>query len=76
LAQTAKLTKYGDGGTISAETIKALKAGTRAIYLYGEIHYIDAFKRAQCTKYRYMTGGNVGFRDGAVAACEEGNEAT
>jgi hypothetical protein len=34
-----------------------------------------AFKKSRWVKYRYMTGGNVGFRsDGKLIICEEGNE--
>src|ERR1700730_5419591 len=39
------------------------------------IDFVDAFKKSRWVKYRYMTGGNVGFRsDGKLIICEEGNE--
>jgi hypothetical protein len=54
---------------------EGLKAGTAAIYAYGVIDFVDAFKKSRWVKYRYITGGNVGFRsDGKLIICEEGNE--
>jgi hypothetical protein len=77
LGPNCETMKFGDGGRISAETIEALKAGRMALYVYGEIHYIDAFEKAHYTKYRWMTGGMVGFHSGGgLAVCKEGNEAT
>jgi len=56
---------------------QALITGQLAIVIYGEIRYLDAFKRQQTTKYRFMMGGPVGTTTaGHLAACEEGNEAT
>jgi hypothetical protein len=77
-----KLQKIGNAqrldGTplpIPAQAIEGLKAGTAAIYAYGVIDFVDAFKKSRWVKYRYMTGGNVGFRsDGKLIICEEGNE--
>jgi hypothetical protein len=61
---------------LSDETKAALRAGTMAIYVYGEIRYRDAFKRRRYTKYRLMYGGDAGARpEGALVACKEGNKA-
>ncbi len=59
------------------EEKQALANGRSIIFLYGEVRYVDIFGRRQWTKYRLMMGGPVGVRsDGALVACEEGNEAT
>jgi hypothetical protein len=34
----------------------------------------DVFGKARWTQYRFMMGGPVGFRDGQLVGCEEGNE--
>jgi hypothetical protein len=57
-----KLQKFGNAqrldGTplpIPAQAIEGLKAGTAAIYAYGVIDFVDAFKKSRWVKYRYMT---------------------
>jgi hypothetical protein len=60
---------------LTASIVDKLKDGTAAIYAYGIIDFVDAFKKPRRVKYRYMTGGNVGFQsDGKLVICEEGNE--
>jgi hypothetical protein len=55
--------------------LKKIKDGKAAIYTYGKIDFVDAFKRERWVKYRYMIGGNVGFQsDGKLIICEQGNE--
>jgi hypothetical protein len=34
------------------------------------------FGKNRWTKYRLMMGGQVGFREGQLVGCEEGNDAT
>jgi len=64
------------GRALSSEELAEMQAGTRAVYVYGEINYIDAFKKKRWTKFRFMIGGNVDIRpEGNMGACEEGNEA-
>jgi len=53
-----------------------IRAGSKAIYVYGIITYDDAFRRRQFTKFRYMMGGAVGVRGTFLAICEDGNEST
>jgi len=54
-----------------------LASGKNIAFAYGEIRYVDAFKRPQVTRYRFMIGGPVGVsQHGAMAVCGEGNEAT
>jgi len=60
---------------LTANAIDRLKQGTAAIYAYGIIDFVDGFKKPRWVKYRYMTGGNVGFQsDGKLVICEDGNE--
>jgi hypothetical protein len=60
---------------LTPEAIAALLAGTMTLWVYGEIHYRDAFKIERFTKYRFMIGGAVGIHGTNLAICEEGNEA-
>jgi hypothetical protein len=59
---------------LAAPQIAALNAGTMTLWVYGEIHYRDAFGSEHFTKYRFQIGGGVGIRDNRLAVCEEGNE--
>jgi hypothetical protein len=59
---------------VSSEVIAALQAGKRAIWIYGEIIYIDAFKNPRFKKYRFMVGGSVGMQGKSMAICKEGND--
>jgi hypothetical protein len=76
LGPGGKMEKVGSAGrSLSTDAIDRLKAGKAALYAYGTIHFVDAFRNLRWIKYRYMTGGNVGFRsDGKLATCQEGNE--
>lgn len=63
---------------LTAAQITALRNGTGAIYVYGEITYEDAFKKSRMTKYRVMyhrMGGAIGISTG-LNFCDEGNEAS
>jgi hypothetical protein len=76
LAPKAPLPKLGEAHWLLSEAAEVrLRKGDAAIYLYGRIDFIDAFGRTRWVKYRYITGGNVGFpREGMVGVCAEGNE--
>jgi hypothetical protein len=55
-----------------------LRACTKAIYVYGEIEYIDAFRRKRTTNYRLFHNnqtGNVGVSTD-ISWAEGGNSAT
>jgi hypothetical protein len=69
---------------LSEQQREALRAGTAAIYVYGDIRYVDAFKQERFCRYRYIFGGNMGTRIavtddgrrvGIVTPTPEGNEA-
>jgi hypothetical protein len=59
-----------------AEFVKGLSEGKLIAFVYGEIRYRDVFKRRWWTKYRLMMGGPIGFAEGQLVGCNEGNEAT
>jgi hypothetical protein len=52
----------------------AIKKGQKAIYVYGEIHYDDAFVPGRWTHYRTMTNDDIGMQVGHTADPEEGND--
>jgi hypothetical protein len=63
---------------LTAQQIADLRAGLVAIYVYGEIAYVDAFAQPQTTRYRFIyhpMGGAIGVSTD-LSFCEEGNEAT
>lgn len=63
---------------LTAQQEADLRAGTGAVYVYGEITYLDAFKHEQITKYRLMyhrMGGAIGVNS-TLSFTDEGNEAT
>jgi hypothetical protein len=58
--------------------IAALRDGTAAIYFYGEIQYVDAFKVKRSTKYRLfhnISTGSIGVTTD-ISFADQGNEAT
>lgn len=64
--------------SLTAQQTAGLRAGTAAIYVYGEISYRDAFGKERLTKYRlmhHMTGGAIGVSTN-LSFTHEGNEAT
>ncbi len=57
--------------------INDLRNGTGAIYVYGEITYVDAFRQSRFANYRVMyhrMGGAIGVST-TLNFCEEGNDA-
>jgi hypothetical protein len=65
------------GPRLTDEETAALMAGTGAIYVYGDIHYEDAFKCKRSTRYRLMyhqMGGAIGVSTD-LTFTEEGNDA-
>jgi hypothetical protein len=62
---------------LSEQTIEGLRNRTAAIYVYGEIRFIDAFKQKRFTKYRAFHNsitGEIG-KTTTMTGCEKGNEA-
>jgi hypothetical protein len=46
-------------GPISETDRAALTAGTKAIYIFGQIEYRDTFGKHWFTEFRFMEGGRV-----------------
>ena len=63
------------GRPLTTEELAALADGTGVIYVFGEIRYVDTFRKRHSTKYRMMVGGPAGMRGEQLATYEEGNEA-
>ena len=58
------------------EEFTDVKNDTKRLYLVGEIHYRDAFKRSRVTKYRFEFGGDHLLGLWRMATSKNGNEAT
>jgi hypothetical protein len=58
---------------LTAPEIEALAEGVSAIYIMGEMQYLDAFGTQRWTKFHLFTGGPLGL-SGQVAQHEEGND--
>jgi hypothetical protein len=51
--------------------------GNRGIYAFGKIDYTDAFKASRWTKFCFLYDPNIiNSRDGTMAICEYGNDAS
>lgn len=62
---------------LTPQQVADLRAGTGAVYIYGEITYVDAFGCERLTKYRLMhhrMGGAIGVSTD-LTFTDEGNEA-
>jgi hypothetical protein len=66
---------FVDATTLSPEDEIKIANKTKAIYLFGEIAYTDAFDKQRVTKFRLVCAGES-FRTGRFAPSEEGNQAT
>jgi hypothetical protein len=63
---------------LDSQDVTGLRAGTKAIYIYGEITYMDAFRRKRRTDYRLFHNaqtGNIGVVTD-LSWAEGGNRAT
>jgi len=67
-------------GSLDRSEYAGLDSGDFTLFVYGVVHYIDAFKVPHWTRFRVMVGGPAGLRaerpDGSLAlvSCAEGNE--
>jgi hypothetical protein len=61
---------------LTAADAQALRNGTKAVIVYGEIKYRDIFGKQQWTRYRYFTVGLSSIQDTRLAAHARGNEAS
>jgi len=61
---------------VTSDELRALRNGSKALYVYGEGTYRDAFGNQRFLRFRVMTGGPLGLpADGRTIDCHEGNEA-
>ncbi len=63
------------GVVLSTEVLGDLRSGKKAIFVFGEIRYRDAFGNDRFTRYRFYTGGPLGVMGPSLAAHTDGNEA-
>ena len=64
------------GRPLSADEITAIETGTKAIYYYGRIEYVDAFRRKRFSNFRLFYGGKFPPAKGVVFnVCQRGNDA-
>lgn len=59
---------------LTAEDIASLLNGSVTLWVFGEIHYTDAFNNDRFIRYRFMIGGPAGINSEYMAICEEGND--
>jgi hypothetical protein len=59
---------------LSEKHIANLRDGQSVIYVFGFVHYIDAFGISRVCKVRYGAGGNIRAAEGCLIACQDGNE--
>ncbi|MGX7874000.1 hypothetical protein ACVDG5_015690 [Mesorhizobium sp. ORM6] len=60
---------------LTAQHIQMLQNGTAAIFIWGEITYVDVFGQKRTTGFRSYYGGDTGLRPGgATTTSQEGNE--
>ncbi len=61
---------------ISPSEGAGIAAGTKGLYIWGEIEYVDAFKITRRTRYCFMRGGHFDICGETLTYCEDGNGAT
>lgn len=70
-APVTSLSKFGRA--LTPQEFAELESGKRTVYVHGEVHYFDTFNKPHWTRFRVMTGGEIGLRK-SLASCLEGNE--
>jgi len=82
--KTASLRSVGPGASftiinswneaLTAQHIQMLQNGTAAVFIWGEITYVDVFGKTRTTSFRSYYGGDTGLRPGgATTTAPEGN---
>jgi len=61
---------------LTGAELVAIKSKTQALYMRGEVSYLDAFKTARRTRFKMIWGGPQATLLPSLAACDDGNEAT
>jgi hypothetical protein len=60
---------------IHPDHLTMLADGRLTAFVYGEVTYVDAFKKRRVLKYRLMTRGVVRPHNNALEMCDKGNDA-
>jgi hypothetical protein len=60
---------------VHPDHLTMLADGRLTAFVYGEVTYVDAFKKRRVLKYRLMTGGVVRISGNALDMCDKGNDA-
>lgn len=56
---------------------QAILAGTKTLYLFGEVDYLDVFNKPHKTRFRFFLGKDqMKHAQPVLSVCPEGNEAT
>jgi hypothetical protein len=67
----------GQNPPMNLATLNAMRAGTHALYIVGQIQYDDGFGNRRETEFLLFCGGNIGILEGgAVASYMTGNRIT
>jgi hypothetical protein len=62
--------------TLTEQHMQMLGSGTAAVFVWGEMTYVDMFGKKRTTSFRSYYGGDTGLRPGgATTTASEGNEA-
>jgi hypothetical protein len=76
LGPTGIITQYAElPSALNQAEFNAVLKGDGAIYVSGELFYIDVFNVERSTKFRFVSTGSD-FEHCKLAICNEGNEAT
>ncbi len=60
--------------TLTEQHMRMLRNGTAAVFVWGEITYVDVFGQKRITSFHSYYGGDMGLRpDGATTTSPEGN---
>ncbi|MGC9953456.1 MAG: hypothetical protein ABSD21_04155 [Rhizomicrobium sp.] len=76
LARDSTLNMFAEFPALSAGDLEEMKAGTKAIYVWGRVDYVDVFGKPRFTSFRRAQGGRYGFRTTQLVHMPDGNEAT
>lgn len=61
------------GPVLSDDQRQMVRAGSKALYIFGEIRYVDAFKKPHISKFRYVINENALLLGGSMVYAEHGN---
>lgn len=74
LAHNNYLDMFPTHEELTAEQLTDLQNGTTKLWVYGELHYRDIFKKPHTTTFRLVLVGENGAIRHGLGYCQEGNE--